>query len=253
MKPGLGYLTRFGQNMTKRVLNTDSHRDCLPRRKLFPSIAGIATGYIKQTTMALLVLGAIMAVAPPTLKAATDLDNAPAPLIKAAYLYKFIFFTQWPALGPADNGGTTVPNDDSGKIAPLDEELFIIGIIGEDDFGNHFQPIEGRKIASLNRTITVKRLGRYKKGLNLRQCHMLFVCASEAARLPEILRLTGSAPILTVGDSQGFAEQGIMINLVTVNDRIRWELNLDAIRKAGLSVSSTLIQSAVNIFSTPQE
>lgn len=171
---------------------------------------------------------------------AANLENAPAPLIKAAYLYKFIFFTQWP-----DMSSTGDVSADTGQ------DKFIIGILGEDKFGKHFQPIEGRTIASLNRTITVKRFGRYKPGLNLKQCHMLFICASEKSALPEILKTTGSASILTVADAKDFAEKGVMINLITVNDRIRWELNLTAIKKSGLNVSSTLIQSAVNVFSAP--
>ncbi len=163
--------------------------------------------------------------------------KAPEYLLKAAYLYKFLFFIQWP---------------EEIQSAIQQDENFTIGILGKDPFGDSFKPIEGMVVKSLNKKIAVKRLGPYRKGLDLKQCRLLYICPSEKKNFKKILRRTQDGAILTIADTRGFVDLGGMINMVDKDGHIRWEINLEAIRRPGLSVSSALIQSAVRVIRDPE-
>ncbi len=168
--------------------------------------------------------------------AAAEYEKAPKELIKAGYLYKFIFFVQFP-----DNKQSETKQDD--KIT--------IGILGNDPFGDYLKPIEGRVIKSLNKKVAIKRFGPYRDGLNLKQCHILYICPSEKKNIKRILRRIDGTAMLTVADIKGFLESGGMVRMVDIKGLIRWEINLAATRRSGLKVSSTLIQSAVRVIPAP--
>lgn len=163
---------------------------------------------------------------------ASEQKGAPEYLIKAGYLYKFFFFINWPDM----------ENKSSGPIKNI-----TIGILGDDPFKDYFKPIDGQEIKALNRKVHVARLGPYEEGMVLDHCQIIFVGLSEKKNLKRILYRTMGKAILTVGDIKGFTEMGGMINLVDVGGLVRWELNLNAIRESGLTVSATLVQSAVKI------
>ncbi len=78
-------------------------------------------------------------------------------------------------------------------------------------------------------------------------CHLLFISASERKRLAETLAALPQTPLLTVGDQERFAEQGGMINLVLVEKKIRFEINIDAVERARLKLDPQLLNSAVKI------
>ena len=166
-----------------------------------------------------------------------EYEEAPEYLIKAAYLYKFLLFIEWPR-------DQDLAIEEDGKI--------IIGIIGEDPFGDFFDPIEGRVIKNMKGQIAIEQLGPFKQGMDLRECRMLFICSSEQERIKEIIDLTRGTSILTVGETEDFLEWGGMVRLVNIKGHIRWELNLNSIRNAGLNVSATLLQSAVRVIHLPE-
>ncbi len=168
--------------------------------------------------------------------AAADYEKAPKELIKAGYLYKFIFFVQWP---------------ENKQAEAVQDDKITIGILGKDNFGDHFKQIEGRVIKSLNKKVTIKRFGPYSDGLDLKQCHILYVCPSEKRNIKRILNRTNGSSILTVADTKGFLEHGGMVNLVDANGLIRWEINLAVTSRSGLKISATLIQSAVRVIPAP--
>ncbi len=122
-----------------------------------------------------------------------------------------------------------------------------IGILGTDPFGDHFREVEGRRLDAGDRTLTVKRLGPYHRGIDLGQCDVLFICASEAERVPAILDDIRRIPVLTVSETSRFLDQGGMINLVIDGSRIRWEVNRGSAHEAGLSFSSQLLRTAVRV------
>jgi hypothetical protein len=156
--------------------------------------------------------------------------------VKAACLYNFVRFVDWPAAG-------TSPPD----------SLMIIGILGEDPFGDAFAPVEGKLVKAKSRRLLVRRFGRYKHGLNLEACHVLFISSSEQADTREILKDVESVPVLTVGEIDGFLELGGIINLVTVNEKIRWEIDRGHAALAGLELSSQLLRTAVRVIETRGE
>ena len=140
--------------------------------------------------------------------------------IKAAFIYNFTKFVRWP---DADEG------------RPV-----ILGILGKDPFGGAIdRAVSGKHVGT--RRIHVVRVAKPE---DASRCDILFVSASEEPNLKRILQGLGTAPVLTIGDTDGFAERGGMINLVTEGNRVRFEINVEAMERAGLRASSQLLRLA---------
>ncbi len=150
--------------------------------------------------------------------------------VKAAYLYNFLKFVDW----PPEKGAEASP--------------YIIGVIGEDPFGKELVSIGEKTVKG--RPLKIK----YFKGVeDLETCHILFICASEKERIEIILKRLNDMPVLTVGDVADFAQRGGMINLVKSGKTVRFEINRDAAEKTGLKISSKLLKLAVIIKKQPSE
>lgn len=144
-------------------------------------------------------------------------------LIKAGFIYNFAQLVQWPA----------------GTFAQADSPI-VIGIFGTDPFGGIIdRVIENKKLEG--RSLVVRRL---KRGTPVRDCNILFVSASEAAHLDEVIQSTKGMPILTVGETPGFAVRGGIINLTLEGNKVRFEVNIDAAKQANLNISSRLLALA---------
>jgi hypothetical protein len=141
--------------------------------------------------------------------------------VKAAFLYNFVKFVEWPADGLGNPGTLT------------------IGILGKDPFGEAIEEVRGK--TAKGRRIVVLRLHGVEE---LKECDLLFVCASEKGRLPQILKAVQNARTLTVGDQDSFCQAGGMVNLVFVKNRVGFEVNLAAASRARLRVSSQLLRLA---------
>jgi hypothetical protein len=76
------------------------------------------------------------------------------------------------------------------------------------------------------------------------KCQIIFISSSEKTRLPAIMAKIKTAPVLTIGETEGFLEQGGMINFTKKEDRIRLEINLEAARLAKVQISSKLLSVA---------
>ena len=76
------------------------------------------------------------------------------------------------------------------------------------------------------------------------ECHILFISGSYKERLKEILACTRNRPILTVGDTEGFAEEGVLINFYLVGSKIKFEINEKAVQESGLVMSYRLLSLA---------
>ncbi len=148
-------------------------------------------------------------------------------LLKAAFLYNFAKFTTWPT------------EAFSGPQKPLR-----LCILGEDPFGAAMESIEGKSIKQ--RPLAVIRIAQVS---DAERCHILFVSTSEEERLRAILDNLHERPILTVSDMPNFARAGGTINLKTVKDQIRFDINVDAANAADLRLSSKLLRLG-NIIST---
>jgi hypothetical protein len=154
---------------------------------------------------------------------ALDSSDSSEYLIKAGFIYNFAKLVGWP--------GNAFPQADS----PI-----VIGILGTDPFGGIIDRILADKKVDARRFV-IKRL---KWGMEFKDCDILFVGASEAAHLEEVIRAVKGLPILTIGETPGFAKRGCIINLIVEDNKVRFEVNLDAAKQADLNVSSRLLALA---------
>ena len=153
--------------------------------------------------------------------ASAQVVRAPEYSLKAAYLFNFTQFIEWPS------------NSFISPDAPI-----VIGVLGEDPFGGALdQAIKDKAVHG--RSFELKR---FKQIGEMRGCHVLFVCASEAARLPEIFLAAQKGGILTVSDIDRFAERGGIINFYKENNKVRFKINLNAAERAGTKISSQLLR-----------
>jgi hypothetical protein len=143
--------------------------------------------------------------------------------LKAAFLFNFVKFVEWPPAAFADTN------------SPL-----TIGILGDNPFDGDLAAIIHDKTIN-NRTLAIKPLRSVTEVTN---CQVLFICASVKTKIPETIAGLGSASILTVGDTDRFVETGGMINFVKEGKKIRFEINEAAAKRAGLRVSSKLLSLA---------
>jgi len=142
--------------------------------------------------------------------------------VKAAFLLKFAMFVQWPT--------NTLAADPQ---APL-----VVGILGEDPFGVKFdQAVKTEKVNG--RTVQIRRARRVAELLD---CQIVFICASETPRFPELITAFNKRPILTVADGADFAPRGGMIGFFKEAGKVRFEINPPAIERVGLKASSKLLQ-----------
>ena len=145
--------------------------------------------------------------------------------VKAAFLYNFAKFVEWP------------PSSFSSPSAPLQ-----ICVYGRDPFGEELRNITSEKMVNGHK-LEVHRAMNLEQA---RKCHILFVAFS-GAPVKSILESLRGASVLTVGDCQGFAEQGGMINFELVDGRIQFEVNRKAVDEAGLKISSKLLSVAKRV------
>lgn len=163
----------------------------------------------------------VLAVLPPAAQ-----SGAMAPTeyqVKAAFLYNFAKFVEWP------------PGTFHDAAEP-----FTVGVLGQDPFGAELELIFKTNTVG-GRRVVVKRAGGLEQ---LRHCQIVFVSASEKRRLPLIFKSFDHAGVLTIGDAEGFAGQGGVIGFRMDHSRVRFQVNVDAAARAGLLVSSRLLNIA---------
>ena len=139
--------------------------------------------------------------------------------LKAALIYKLTRFVEWP--------GEHRPQTDFG-----------ICILGRDDFGSALDALESRNVHGL--PIRIRRLVQSEAVDS--GCQILFVSESKRPFLRSILASLKGRPILTIGDLDGFAEKGGMIEFVRGRQRIGFRINLQQASRAGLEIAAPLLQ-----------
>lgn len=144
--------------------------------------------------------------------------------VKAAFLYNFTKFVEWP--GDATSGPT-----------------LCVGVLGKDPFGEAIEGLKGKM--AKGRKIKVMRFRRAEEA---KDCDLLFVSASEKGHLTQILKNLQNSRALTVADQEGFCEAGGMINLVPVGNKVGFEVNVAAASRSRVRMSSHLLKLANKIF-----
>jgi hypothetical protein len=149
--------------------------------------------------------------------------------LKAVFLYNFATFVEWPE-----------------EVRPPAGKPIIIGILGRDPFGAVLDKVVAGEVLNTN-PLEVRR---YRTLEETGGCHILFICASEAGRLPEILAAFRGKPVLTVADHPRAAESGVIITFATTT-RIQLQVNAVAAEQAGLNISSKLLRVATVVGQAP--
>jgi hypothetical protein len=152
--------------------------------------------------------------------------SVPERRVKAAFLYKFLGYTEFPAAAFADAG------------APV-----VIGVLGADELAAELgRIVAGRSVQA--RPITVKPL---REGEGVGGVHLLFVGGADSARVRSVLKGAQPAPMLVVSESDDGLQQGSVINFRVVDERVRFDVSLDAAEKNSVKLSSRLLSVANHV------
>ena len=154
---------------------------------------------------------------------AADGDD-PESEYKAYFIYTFSKYVEWEDLDA--------------------DSTFIIGVIGNSNLVPYLERIAEVKSIK-GKKITIRR---WQQANNIGVCHILFIARSQKDQLNEIRKKTEGRPILTVGDTKGFAQKGVCINLINIRDRIGFEVNMTTIDDTTLKVSSQLLKLANSVY-----
>ena len=143
--------------------------------------------------------------------------------IKAAFLYKFGDFVEWPPNALERSGAS-----------------FTIGVLGADDIAAELERVVAERTIK-GRPVSVRRI---RRGDSLANLHMLFVGRSESLRLGEIMSATDGQPVLTVTETENALASGSMINFIAVDDKVRFDVALAPAGRGQLKISARLLAVA---------
>lgn len=146
--------------------------------------------------------------------------------LKAALIYKLSKFVEWPE--PARAGSL---------------RNFGVCLLGEDTFGAALDVLEEQKALGVP-----IRIQRFTQSNSIDSgCQMVFISKSKHTFLRSILQKLQNQPILTLGDTAGFAEQGGIIEFTRGEKRIGFKINLVSAKQSGLKIAAPLLELATII------
>jgi hypothetical protein len=164
---------------------------------------------------AILLLGALAAAIPGQAADPTEYQ------LKAAFIYNFALFTEW----PAEVGGTL-------KLC----------VHGRDPFGPELDQLEGQAVHL--RRISIERRPRPEM---LKTCQIVFIPRSAAGELPATIERLRGAPVLTVAESAGATAQGAMLNMTVTGGKVTFAANVKSAQQSRLGLSSKLLKLATEV------
>lgn len=150
--------------------------------------------------------------------------------LKAAFLFNFCQFVNWPA-----------------EAFPAADAPLVIGVLGTNPFGTYLEEtVSGERIGGHNVEVRY-----FKDPSEITDCQLLFISGSDTKESSAVVAMVKGKSILTISDQPGFLKQDGMIRFMNQQNKIRFEINVEATRAAGLEVSSKLLRLA-DIY-TPQK
>lgn len=147
--------------------------------------------------------------------------------LKAAFIYNFIKFTQW-------------PNTFHEKTS---DNPLVICVAGQNRFDGAFEPLAQKKVAS--HKIMISYSSQVEDLLAIENCHVMFV--DSGPHMSSFIDAVACNEILTIGDSMGFAEQGGCIELREHNGKMRFIINRSAVKRQGLHLSYQVYDLALEV------
>lgn len=170
------------------------------------------------------VLLLVLLLAVPAWSAAQDAsDNIAEYQVKAAFLYKFCLYVEWP------------PSAFANADSPI-----VLGVAGPENLVAELENIT-RGRALNGRSLQVRRIDN---NTGLAGLHMLFVTRSEQVRLPQFVAQVQKLPLLLVTESPSGLDDGGGINFAVQDNRVRFDVGLDSINRQGLRLSAQLLKVA---------
>jgi hypothetical protein len=141
--------------------------------------------------------------------------------LKAAFLYNFANFTEWPAAV-----GATIQ----------------LCVYGPDPFGSFLDDMDGAKLGG--RKLAVRRTNQFDA---LATCNLVFVATPALSSLPRIVEAAKGKPLLTIVEGGEQPWRGAAITLTLDSSRVAFEVNMTAVRDANLTLSSKLLRLARDV------
>jgi hypothetical protein len=182
---------------------------------------------MRRSLAIILILLGVLAPARRAMAAPTESQ------VMAEFIERFTRFVDWP---PASLGD--------------DDDPFVICVVGTSPVRSYLQDIaQDRKVKG--RRVALRVIDGSKGTKGLIGCHLAFIGGGEAKRLRLILGQTEGRPVLTVADSPGFAEAGVVINFYREGRFLRFEVNTDAAQDSGLKVRAKLLRLARRVARSP--
>ena len=190
------------------------------KRERRPALIGAARAWRARCWRCAWLIGVMFAgcVAP-----AVSAQTASEAQIKAAYLISFMKYVDWPG------------NPSSMNIC----------LSGRDTLSSLLESYEGRSVAG--RPLTIRRVTNADQ---LANCHQLFIADGDPARTAEILQQAMKLPLLITGDGEHFIERGGAIALARSDGRVVFDINTDAIARAGLKAATPMLRLARSLSGT---
>jgi hypothetical protein len=140
--------------------------------------------------------------------------------VKAAFIFNFTKFIEWPA-----------------SVFTSPTAPYVVGVIGDDPFDGALQKaLSGQELGG--RSFVTRAVTRPAEA---KECHVLFIGRSEKRHLTGILGAAQDLPILTISDLDGFIKSGGIIHFYTEKQKVRFEISDTAAKRAGLKISSKLM------------
>jgi hypothetical protein len=176
--------------------------------------------FIRHMTL-LSVLSLLLAGSGKGTGAQTDVEEY---RVKAAFIFHFAQLVDWPPEKPA---GTSL----------------VLCTLGEDPFQGVLEGTVGGKAIG-NRILRIRHLGEPEE---MQACQIVFLGRAQSKRIPMLVAALHNAPVLTVGETAGFLDAGGMIDFLLKDNKLRFEVNLDAAESADLKIGSRLLVLAQRV------
>lgn len=201
------------------------------------SILWVARRIVNRRVLTLRVFAVLLLAAfvsgIPSSSVDANTDPKPESSVKAAFVYQFANFVEWPETS-FENRNSTLK----------------IGVVGDEEL-----------LAALRKIVVGKKIGQRSieiitNGLledNFKECHILFIGTNDQKSLSTYIERRDALPVLAVSDSPSFTKNGGIIRLFGADKKIRIEINIDAAERAQLRISSKLLRLATVVHDMGKE
>jgi len=197
----------------------------LPKQRIMRAM--IQSNFRRQFRQCMLICMTLaITILTATIAAQTDDQAALERNVKAAFIYKFTNYIEWPQ------------NSFSQPDTPL-----TIAVMGDDQLAAELNQLVSGRIVN-GRPIAVRKIQDIEPSIAI---NILFVGHNESARLNEVVGALQARPILIVTESEGSLTQGSIINFLVIDGHVRFEIAQNSAEKRGLKLSSRLLAVAQNV------